>query len=150
MLRGLQSVAVGWVLAYKISHSTGIQIRVQTDHCGSLCYSSSPGLHKSSPTLRLSHLGAPTGLLGPARRRGGETIHSKPGFIYNHARQRRGRRHRIWEPRVLQARSALPPFPPPGPLRLEFAHSAAGKCYFAGKVSTGTARILAAAPGPLG
>ena len=39
--------------------------------------------------------------------------------------------------------------PPPGLPRPGFAHSAAGKCYFAGKVSAGTARIPAAAPGPL-
>lgn len=51
---------------------------------------------------------------------------------------------------MLRARTALPPFPPPGPLRPGFAHSAAGKCYFSGKVSAGTARIPAAAPGPLG
>ena len=46
-------------------------------------------------------------------------------------------------PRVLCALglSALPPLPPPGPLRPESAHSAAGKCYFAGKVSAGTANL---------
>lgn len=54
------------------------------------------------------------------------------------------------EPRVLWVRTARPPLPPPGPRRPGFAHSAAGKCYFAGKVSAGTARIPAAAPGPLG
>lgn len=43
-----------------------------------------------------------------------------------------------------------PPLPPPGLLRPEIAHSAAGKCYLVGKVSSGTARLAAAAPGPLG
>lgn len=54
----------------------------------------------------------------------------------------------VGEPRVLVCG---PPslLPPPGLLRPGFAHSAAGKCYFAGKVSAGTARIPAAAPGPL-
>lgn len=82
---------------------------------------------------------------------GGEEQLPTVGMALSTTTQGRGETEGIGlgEPRVFQARTALPPLPPPGPLRLEFAHSAAGKCYFAGKVSTGTARIPAAAPGPL-
>lgn len=92
-------------------------------------------------------------LLGPGRPRAGQAAGRRApsptwwgrGVMGGLGGERAG-----GEPRVLCARTALPPLPPPGRLRPGFAHSAAGKCYFAGKVSAGTARIPAAAPGPLG
>lgn len=99
-------------------------------------------------------MGAPQGLRGSRLTAGGgepqgAQLHLLPGRA---AGERRCPGAGWGWPRVLRALgpSALPPLPPPGPLLPESAHSAAGKCYFAGKVSAGTARTPAAAPGPLG
>lgn len=84
---GSRSVVVGGVLAFKILHSIGIQIWVQSDHCGSLsALQYKPRSHKSSPAVHLIHLRAPAGLLGPDRRREGATTYGKHGSVYNHAR----------------------------------------------------------------
>lgn len=101
--------------------------------CG--CWSHRMGLKPKSPDqLRGSAtLGLLWGCRGHAVRRSCRQAH---GSTYNLARQ--------GELQGLRAPTAHPPLPPPGPLRPELARSAAGKCYFVGKVSAGTARISAA------
>lgn len=94
-------------------------------------------------------LGLPRGCWGEADRGRGQAAWPRaPSPTWRDGEGWEARAPRVGEPR---ARTALPPLPPPGPRRQGFAHSAAGKCYFSGKVSAGTARIpAAAAPGPLG